>query len=123
MFWKNLQSFCISLVVLISVFSLTACDRGIDINFPDYSGYNSSHGYFGKITDNNTQEPISDAKITFNNQLYESNDEGYYDINTRSDDFEITIKVSKDGYKDYVQTVRIKGEGTKELNISLIPVE
>ena len=118
MSWKYLQ-----LVVLVAVFFLSACDRVIDINFPDYSGYNSSHGYFGKITDNNTQEPISDAKITCNIQLYESNGQGYYDINNLSDDFETTLKVSKDGFKDYVHTVRLKDEGTKELNISLIPIE
>lgn len=123
MSWKYLQQLCISLVVLIAVFFLTACDRAIDINFPDYSGYNSSHGYFGKVTDNNTQEPICDAKITCNNQLFESNGEGFYDINNLSDDFAVTIKVSKEGYYDYIRTVHLKGEEAQELNISLKPIE
>ena len=125
MSWKNLQSFRISLVVLVVGFLLTACDWKPDINFPDMSEhfYNAYHGYYGKVVNNETQKPISGAKILCNTQLYESNSEGYYEITNLNDEFELTIKVIKEGYEEYIQTVSIKGDEAQELNISLIPIE
>ena len=123
MYWKILQPSRISLVVLIAGFLLTACDWGMGDIFPDMPGYKTHSWYYGKVVNNETQEPICDAKIICNNKLYESNSEGYYEIKASPEDFEILLKVSKEGYEDFIQKVSIKCEEAQELNISLIPAE
>ena len=123
MSWKNLKILRISLFIFVAGFLLTACEP--DINFPDFREYiyNAYLGYYGKVVNGNTLEPISNAQIICNNQIYESNTEGYYEIKASPEDYEVTIKVCKDGYEDYIHTVSIKGEEVQELNISMIPIE
>ena len=125
MSWKNLKSFRITLFVLVAGFLLTACDWEPDINFPNMSEifYNAYRGYYGKVINNNTQETINDAKIIINDQLYESNNDGFYNINNLPEGSEITIRVYKDGYEEYIQTVLVTNENAQELNIFLTPVD
>jgi len=125
MSWKNLKSFRIKLFVLVAVFLLTACDWEPDINFPNFSEifYNAYRGYYGKVINNNTLETINDAEIIVNDQLYESNSDGFYNINNLPEGTEITIRVYKDGYEEYIQTVSVTNESAQELNILLIPVD
>ena len=123
MSWKNLQSFRITLFVLVAGLLLTACEWEPDIVFPSIPNYSNYGGYYGKVVNGNTLEPITDAQIICNNQVYESNTEGCYEIKASPEGYEITIKVSKEGYEDYMHTVSIKGEEAQELNIALTPVE
>ena len=122
---KNLKSFRITLFVIVAGFILTACDWEPDINFPNFSEifYNAYRGYYGKVINNNTLETINDAKIIVNDQLYESNICGFYNINNLPEGSEATIRVYKDGYEEYIQTVSVANEKVQELNILLIPVE
>ena len=125
MSWKNLKSFRITLFVIVAGFILTACDWEPDINFPNFSEifYNAYRGYYGKVINNNTLVTINDAKIIVNDQLYESNIDGFYNINNLPEGSEVTIRVYKDGYEEYIQTVSVANEKVQELNILLIPVE
>ena len=125
MSWKNLKSFRITLFVIVAGFILTACDWEPDINFPNFSEifYNAYRGYYGKVINNNTLVTINDAKIIVNDQLYESNIDGFYNINNLPEGSEATIRVYKDGYEEYIQTVSVANEKVQELNILLIPVE
>ena len=125
MSWKNLKSFRITLFVIVAGFILTACDWEPDINFPNFSEifYNAYRGYYGKVINNNTLVTTNDAKIIVNDQLYESNIDGFYNINNLPEGSEATIRVYKDGYEEYIQTVSVANEKVQELNILLIPVE
>ena len=121
MSWNKLNSFRISLVLLVIGFFLTGCDP--DIIFTKDGFFRTNSGYFGKVINNNTLETINDAKIIVNDQLYESNSDGFYNINNLPEGSEVTIRVYKDGYEEYIKTVRVTDENAQELNILLIPVD
>ena len=125
MSWKNLKSFRITLFVIIAGFLFTACDWEPDINFPNFSEifYNAYRGYYGRVINNSTLETINDAKIIVNDQEYEINSDGFYNINNLLEGSEATIRVYKDGYEEYFQTVHIAIGNAQELDILLIPLD
>ncbi len=77
-------------------------------------------GIEGTVKDSDTNEPLAGVTILIANQDTETDSSGYYELDEIPAG-EQTFNASKDGYKDYEETVVIPADGTKEYDFEMQP--